>query len=55
MDESGYSDIPIVTNGSDIYETHPGFRLGFYWDIIALQGMLIWESLNEMRQKTFAL
>ena len=52
LDESGYSDIPIVTNGSDIYETHPGFRLGFYWDIIALQGMLIWESLNEMRQKT---
>ncbi len=54
LDESGFEDIPVVTNGTDLDGIHPGFKLGIQYNIYALQGMLYLDTLFEMRQRIVA-
>ncbi|MCK6380038.1 MAG: hypothetical protein L6Q54_02140 [Leptospiraceae bacterium] len=51
LDESGFEDIPIATNGTDLEDVHPGFKLGIRYNIYALQAMLYLDALYDMRQR----
>ena len=54
LDESGYSDVPVVTSGRDELGLQPGFRLGFLFRIKSMQGLIITDALNLMRDRVIS-
>lgn len=52
LDEAGWSDIPIITSGTDPYDRHPGLSLGFRFKQKSMLGMAYIDGINEMRQRT---
>lgn len=51
LDQAGYSDIPLITNGTDVLGLHPGMKLGLRFKLKSMQGILFTDALIEMKNR----
>lgn len=51
LDQAGHADIPLITNGTDVLGLHPGMTLGLKFKLKSMQGILLTDSLTEMRNR----
>jgi predicted CoA-substrate-specific enzyme activase len=52
LDEAGYPNVSLLTNGEDHKNIHPGFNLGFWFQKRMIVGLGIIDFLEEMRFRT---
>jgi len=52
LDDAGYTQIPILTTGTDTKNMHPGFRAGIKFQIRMLWGLAIIDAMEDMLRKT---
>ena len=50
LDDAGYTQIPIVTTGTDTKNMHPGFKLGLKFQLNMVWGLCFIDGLETMRR-----